>query len=125
MIKPDDIGGDVDLARRVIVIARSIAPCLDSLEDGSGEDDPKYKSDAIAILKGVVAHVVKRGSTAVKSQGIGSARIEYVVSGSSFSDDDRNGLRSLCSAAPSSTASSQGSFPPPSRVVAHLWPEGR
>lgn len=123
MIKPDDIGGDADLARRVIVFARSIAPCLDSLEDGTGDDAPQPKSDAIAILKGVVSHIVSRGSTGVKSQGIGSARVEYVVSGSSFSDDDRRGLRSLCSV--SAAALPQGSFPPPSRVVAHLWPEGR
>ena len=43
-INPDEISGDEDLARRILVRARSIAPCLNSIP----EDDDRRK-DAIAI----------------------------------------------------------------------------
>lgn len=119
MIDPSDIGGDADLARTVLVHARIIAPCLDSLVDGDG-DDPKPRSDAIAILKGVVAGIRPRG---VKSERSGSSAAEYIVSASSFTAEDRAGLRYLCGLSATSGALPRGSFPPPSRVVSHLFPE--
>jgi len=119
MITPSDLGGDADAARRVIVYARTIAPCLDSLEDGVGEADPKPRSDAIAILKGVASDVRQRG---VKKQHSGSSGVEYVVDGSSFSAEDRASLRSLCGAV-TTGGLPVGSFPLPSRVVTRLFLE--
>jgi hypothetical protein len=119
VILPTDLAAaSEDLARRIIVLARSIAPCLDTLEDGAGEGDPKPKSEAIAILKGVAADVRMRG---VKSQASGSSRVEYIVNGSSFSADDRASLRSLC--ATSTAGLPVGSFPKPSPAVMRLFPE--
>lgn len=123
VITPSDIDGvDEGTARRVIVLARTIAPCLDSLVDGPGDDDPKPKSEAIAILNGVAADVVVRGSRAVASQSIGPARVNYVVTLSSFSNDDRVSLRSLC-AVETRQGLPMGSFPE-AGALSRVWPEG-
>lgn len=53
MIALNEISSDDSLARRVLVRARSIAPCLDTLEG-----EPRL--DAIAILTGVVAEIPPR-----------------------------------------------------------------
>lgn len=103
------------MARRIIAIARSIAPCLDSLE---GE----AKTDAIAILDGIALEGVARGSRLIKTQRINQASVEYVVDGSWFSADDRGALRALCVAAPSG-ALPVGSFPKTSRELSRMWPE--
>lgn len=122
MIKPSDINGvDEDLARRVIVAARTIAPCLDSLVDGPGDDDPKPKSDAIAILRAVAREGIARGSRLVKSQRIGPAWVEYTSADSWFSPDDRTSLRSLCELT-TTAGLPLGQFPK-STVVTNLWPE--
>lgn len=122
MIEPTDLTGvEETLARRILVHARTIAPCLDSLIDGE-EGEPKPKSDAIAILLGVAREVPAVGSRRVKSQRIGPAQVEYFDVPSAFSDDDRNSLRSLCSVA-SSGGLPIGSFPRPARVVDAMWPE--
>jgi hypothetical protein len=119
VILPTDLApASEDLARRIIVLARSIAPCLDTLEDEVGDETPKPKSEAIAILKGVAADVRMRG---VKAQRSGSSSVEYIVNGSSFSADDRASLRSLCTT--STAGLPLGSFPNPSPAVMRLFPE--
>lgn len=121
MIKPEDLSGvEANLARTLIVMARTIAPCLDSLVDGGGDDDPKPRSEAIAIL----LQVAKRASyTGVKMQQTGPSRVEYVVTPSTFTSDDRTMLRSLCNANSIAAALPLGSFPDPSPVVSRLFPE--
>ncbi|MCG2921534.1 hypothetical protein KZ305_25960, partial [Escherichia coli] len=56
------ISSDEDLGRRVLVRARIIAPCLDTL-------DPESESgkDAISILKGVIAALPSAGFERAKS----------------------------------------------------------
>jgi hypothetical protein len=121
VIKPDDLTGvDADLARTLIVMARTIAPCLDSLVDGEGGDDPKPRSDAIAVLLQVAKRARRSG---VKMQQTGPSRVEYVVDASTFTADDRTMLRSLCDATTTAAALPLGSFPKPSRVVSRLFPE--
>lgn len=115
MIAPTDLAPvDADLARRILVTARSIAPCLDTL-------DGEAKSDAIAILKGVaLAGGVPHG---VKSQRIASAAVEYNAS-SWWSADDRAGLRSLCAIASSESGYHPiGEFPTMTKVVSNMFPE--
>lgn len=116
MITPANLGGDEDLARRVIVLARSIAPCIDSFDSSSEE----FKN-TVAILRGVVAEIIARGSRGVQSERIGPSTVTYVVNRSSFSDDDRAALRSLCNATPR-PGLPLGSFPP-AGVVGRVWPE--
>lgn len=122
MLKPTDLGGDEDVARRVISTARSIAPCIDSLEDGPGDDDPKPKSEATSILKAIATEITGRGSRQIAAQGMGPANVKYNV-GSFFSDDDRGALRALCSAATPLPRDPIGSFPAPSRAIHNMWPE--
>jgi hypothetical protein len=113
---PSDLDGyDEDLARRVLMYARTIAPCLDSL---TGEN----KSNALAILKGVAKEVAVAVSRQIAGQGLGPANVRYFEVASYFSIDDRAGLRFLCGASIVS-AGPRGSFPPPSRHVQNLWPE--
>ena len=116
MITPDEISTDTDLARRVLVRARSIAPCLNSIPDG---DD--RKSDAIAILKGVIAEVPSPGARRVRSRARNGTSISYNDPGGAFSDDDILSLRSLCDAA--SNGLPIGSFPE-ARPFAREWVEG-
>lgn len=114
-MRPDDLAGvDESLARRIISVARSIAPCLDSLT-GDARDD------AIAILKAVAAEVKSRGSRQVVSQHVGPATVTYDV-GSAFTSDDRAALRDLCSTSPAVGGHPTGSFPK-ERPVGRVWPE--
>lgn len=106
-----------DPARQVLAIARSIAPCLQTL---AGED----RLTAIAILKAVGSVGASRGSPLVKSQRVGAAAVEYVVDGSWFSTDQRAGLRALCTATETeSGAHPLGDFPDFPRVVSRMFPE--
>ncbi|TFD47574.1 hypothetical protein E3T46_17415 [Cryobacterium sp. Hh11] len=116
MILPEDISTDTDLARRILVRARSIAPCLNSLLDG---DDRKL--DAIAILKGVIAEVPAPGARRVKSRGRNGTSISYNDPGGAFSDDDIMSLRSLCDVA--AVGLPVGSFPK-ARAFGNEWREG-
>ena len=114
-IKPDDIEGvDEDLARRVIVHARSIAPCLDSL---SGD----ARQNAIAILKGVAADAPAAGHGRLKSLSRNGTSMTFDL-GSVFTADVRTSLKSLC-AATSRGGLPVGSFPE-ARPLAKVWPEG-
>jgi len=120
VITPSDLPNvDADLARALIVMARTIAPCLDSLVDGADANSPKLRSDAIAILKVIAKDARSRG---VKSQQTAQGRVEYIVDSSTFGADDRDSLRSLCGAA-ATVPLPLGSFPRPSHVVATLFPE--
>jgi len=116
VIKPESISSDNDLARRVLVRARDIAPCIDSLDDESTKD-------AIAILKGVVAEIPPAGTRRVRSRGRNGTSITYADFSSAFSDEDVRDLRSLCKSA-SSGAGPVGSFPK-SSSFAGIWPEGK
>ena len=114
MIQHSDISTDEDLARRVLVRARSIAPCLDTL-------DHERTKDAIAILKGIVAEIPGAGSRRVRSKSRNGTSISYDNITSAFTPDDISGLRSLCPAA--ETASGPlGSFPT-GRLLGRVWPE--
>lgn len=120
MITPTDLGGDVDLARRVIMYGRSLAPCLHHLQD---ED----KADAVAILKGALvsaAAIAKVRASAVKSRTAGDWSLSYFSDaelGSAFTLDDRAAMRALCPSANSGTGP-VGSFPEPSPIIRNLWP---
>lgn len=115
MITPDKIGADEDLAREVLIMARSIAPCISSFPDGSEE-----QKDAIAIVKRVYAECEDRGSRNVKSERTGPGAVEWVVR-SAFDGDPRAALRALC-AAVSTAGQPLGSFPT-ERPIERLWPE--
>ena len=116
-ITPGQIGGDENIARRVLVLARDIAPCIDSFAD-----DSEQQKNAIAILAGVAAESKVRGARFVQSQSIGPARVAYTV-GSAFTDDDRDALRALCTAAAQQSSRPVGSFPT-ARPIGRVWPEG-
>lgn len=115
MISPNEISTDEDLARRILVRARSIAPCLNSIPD---DDDRKL--DALAILKGVVAEVPAPGARRVKSRGRNGTSISYNDLSGAFSNDDIASLRYLCDAAPAGRP--VGSFPE-ARAFGREWPE--
>ena len=102
-----------DDALRVLTYARTIAPTLDALE-GDG------RLAALAILRGVAAEVVTRGSRMVESQTIGPARVKYTSVSSAFTADDRAALRALC--AQPFAGMPAGSFPRGS-AVGNVWPE--
>lgn len=118
MIEYTDLTGvDQTTALRVLGIARSIAPCLQSLPTGPERDS------AIGILIGVglaAAQLPKRG---IKGQRVGPAGVDYFLVESWFSDDDRAGLRALCGAVVPAPSLPIGQFPQPSRVVSRMWPE--
>lgn len=118
MITHTDLTGvDEDLARRVLVLARSIAPCIDAFTAASEEG-----KNAIAILKGVIAEIPAAGSRRTKSMSRNGTSITLADIGSAFDDDSRAALRTLCSAATPSGLP-VGSFPTPDYTVASQWPE--
>lgn len=111
-------GVDESTARRVVSYAtRIIAP-------GLADVDGEARSDAIAILSAVAVDLqAARGSRLIKSQAVGPARVDYRDVAVLFSKEDRATLRALCGL-PGSLGGPVGSFPPPSRTVSRLWPEG-
>lgn len=116
MITATDIGGDEDLARRVLSVARSIAP-IDTV------DDYELRKDAIAILRAVAQSGADRGSMLIANQRVGAAAVAYREVSSWFTDDDRAALRNICTTEAASPQGSVGSFPQPSRLIGRLWPE--
>jgi len=117
VIIPSDFPGvDEDAARRIIVAAVRIAPCLHSFPDESEE-----KKNALAILRGIAAEAPKPGMRRVRSQSVAGASVNYWDS-ATWSVEDREDLRSLCPAATASVVP-MGVFPKPSRHVAAAWPE--
>lgn len=113
MIALNEISSDDSLARRVLVRARSIAPCLDTLEG-----EPRL--DAIAILTGVVAEIPAAGSRRVRSRSRNGTSVSYTDVGAAFTSDDILGLRALCSIQP--VGLPIGSFPI-EQPFSGVWPE--
>ncbi|MEN0021993.1 MAG: hypothetical protein AAGC61_01840 [Microbacterium sp.] len=118
-ITPTDIGGDENTARRVLVLARSIAPCIDSFPDES-----EQKLDAIAVLKGVLAELPAPGARRTRSLSRNGTAMSFADLDSAFDSDARTSLRALCSAsADPAPGIPLGSFPN-DRPFARVWPEG-
>lgn len=115
-ISHTDIGVEEDLGRRLLVRARIIAPCLDSL-------DGEARKDAIAILKGVAAELPAAGYGRARSLARDGTSVTFTDVGSAFTADDVTALRSLCSAA-TPAGLPVGSFPD-SRITTKVWPEER
>jgi hypothetical protein len=115
VIYPIEISDDENLARRILVRARSIAPGLNDIPD---DDDRRL--DVIAILKGVVGEVPRPGERRVRARSRNGTSISYNDLSGAFSDDDMASLRSLVGAAPAGLPI--GSFPPP-RAFTNVWPE--
>lgn len=118
LISPDQVGADEDLARELIIMARSIAPCISTF----AYDSEEYMT-AIAIIKRVYVEAEDRGSRNVKSERTGPGAVEWVVR-SAFDGDPRTSLRALCLAACQPVAAGQplGSFPV-EQPIQRLWPE--
>lgn len=117
MITHTQVGPDEDLAREVLIIARDIAPCIDSF-DAESED----AKNALAILKRVYKTAAARGSQMIKGQSIGPARVDYDTAiRSAFSGQPTRALRALCGAAAAGGAP-RGSFPV-EKPISRLWPE--
>ena len=116
-ISPSDFGGDEDTVRRVLVLARDIAPCIDSFAD-----DSEAKKDAVAILKGVLAEQPAAGSRRTRSLSRNGTSMSFADVDSAFDSDSRQALRSLCGSA-ASGGLPKGSFPK-ARPFANVWPEG-
>ena len=106
---------DEELARRILVRARIIAPCIDSFADWSEE-----KLNAIAILKGVIAELPEPGALRAKSMSRNGTSIELADIKSAFEGDAEASLRSLCSSA---GGMPRGRFPDADRAIKRLWPE--
>lgn len=119
-IKPVDLGGDEDVARRVLVQARRIAPAIVTFPSGS---DP-YK-DAVAILKAVAKRLAGMGTGTVASQGRNGTSLSNRDIRSAFFADDIDDLRSLTleGVEPATvTGLPVGSFPT-ERPLSRIWPE--
>lgn len=116
MIEPSDLGGDADAARRVLVRARAIAPCLNSLE-GEARDE------AIAILKGVLAEAPEAGTRRAKQLSRNGTAVTFTEGAASFTVEDVTSLRSLCTAQ-EAQGLAQASFPV-DVLFERLWPEER
>lgn len=117
-ITPADLGGtDQDLARRVLVRARTIAPLLDTL-------DGERRLDAIAVLKGVLAEIPRPGEGRLRSVTRNGTGKTFDAPSSWFSADDEVSLRSLFESADASHTGPAGHFPV-GRPLAGLWPEER
>lgn len=116
----DLIGADENIARRILVRTRDVAPCILDLDPDS--EDGK---NALAILEGVYARAADVGTGTVASRSRNGTSISLRDIKSAFAAEDLSGLRSLCgaceSAAPSAHA--RGSFPK-DRPLANMWPEG-
>lgn len=117
-ITPSDLGvTDTDLARRVLVRARTIAPLLDTLE---GE----RRLDAIAVLKGVIAEIPRPGESRLRGVTRNGTGKTFDAPSSWFSPDDELSLRSLFEAVDAPAAAPMGSFPVDD-LFRGLWPEER
>lgn len=115
MIAHSDLTGvDEDTARLILVVARSIAPCLDSLD---GED----RANALSVLRGVAREAASMSRT-IESQSVGTARVTYRDIDSMFTPDYRTALRTLCGAASDAAGHPVGSFPK-GNPFRRLWPE--
>lgn len=114
MFVPNDLPGvDVMSARRLLVTARLIAPCLDTLESDA-------RMDALAILQGVASRLPEPGMERVRTQSRNGTSVGLDPFTSAFTAEDRAALRALCGTA-ASPGQPVGSFPL-GRVADHIWP---
>lgn len=114
MIAPADLTGvDETVARRLIATARSIAPCLDTL-------DGEPRADALAILLGVAAELPAAGTGRMKSQSRNGTSVTWADYSTAFTADYRSALRALCGTIGAAGAPT-GSFPA-STVACDIWP---
>ncbi len=112
-----DISSDENLGRRVLVRARIIAPCLDSLDPESDAG-----KDAIAILKGVIAEIPAAGYRRTRGLSRNGTSMSFEVIDAAFDADARLALQSLCGQM-QPTGLPRGHFPK-SRPLGRIWPEG-
>ena len=119
MITADDIRvSDAALARRVLLYATTVAPCLPTLE---GE----AKESALAILGSIAVELTNASGRRVKSRERGEWKIAYFSDAeiaSIISADDRAALRWLCGNG-SASRGPIGRFPRPRRPLERMWPE--
>ncbi|PPF18271.1 hypothetical protein C5B92_07080 [Rathayibacter sp. AY1A4] len=116
VITHSNVSSDEDLGRRVLAYARTIAPCLGTL-DGETEQG----KDAIALLKSIAKSVPDPEMSRVRSMNRNGTSMSFDVA-SAFSSDDRAALRYLCSGS-AAAVGPIGSFPKGGHV-AKVWPEG-
>lgn len=118
-IQPSDIGTDTDIARRVLMRARRIAPCMASWPEALD-----LRADAIAILKAVYARATIVGTGAIASQSRNGTSISLRQVNSAWTQEDIDDLRTLCDQASATPAGALplGSFPT-ERPLSKLWPE--
>lgn len=115
VITSDDLTGvDPTVARRLLVVARAVAPCIPNLEGDA-------KLDAIAILQSVATELPGPGMTRARSQSRNGTSVSWADYSSAFSADDRSALRALCSASLGVTGAPVGSFPP-AVITRDIWP---
>ncbi|MDF2917715.1 MAG: MPMin1 gp44 [Microbacterium sp.] len=119
-VDADVIGGDKDLAIRLILRARQLAPCLPEFDDDTPE-----RTAVVAILKGVAARAASIGTGTIASQGRNGTNRSYRDVRSAFFPEDISGLRLLCpdGATQPTRAMPVGSFPT-ERPLSKLFPEG-
>ena len=117
MIGLKEIHEDEQLARRVLAVARSFAPCLNRLE---GED----RDLAVAVLSGVAAEAEGRGSRLASSERVGSASVWW-RDAVWFTSEDKDALRALCDAVTAGTGLAVGHFPRPSKTISRAFEECR
>lgn len=118
-IEPSAIGPDENIARRVLMRARRIAPCMATWPEALN-----LRADAIAILKAVYARATVVGTGAIASQSRNGTSISLRQINSAWTQEDIDDLRALCEQA---SASPAGAFPqasfPTDRPLSKLWPE--
>lgn len=118
-VQAQDLGPDTDLARRVLLRARRLAPCL-----ADAVADEEKQAEVLAVLKGVYKRAVDIGTGVIASQGRNGTSRSYRDVRSAFTAEDVSDLRFLCSGADAPAgAMPVGSFPT-ERPLSKLWPEG-
>ncbi len=113
----EKLGGDESVARRVLVTARIIAPCIDSFAEESEE-----QKNALAILRGVIAELPGQGSRRTRSMSRNGTSMSFADVKAAFTEEDKAALRSLCPGQ-KPAGLPQGSFPA-AGDLAGGWPEG-
>lgn len=85
-VTPQDLGSDENLARRILIEARRIAPWLRTVGAGS-----PVHADVLAILDGVYKRATDIGTGVIASQGRnGTSRSYRDIRSAFFADDIRN-----------------------------------
>lgn len=117
-VSPEDLGTDTDLARRILIRARTVAPWLRTAGEGG-----ELQADVLAILKGVYKRAADIGTGVIASQGRNGTSRSYRDIRSAFWQEDIDNLRSLGPDADTPRrAMPAGSFPT-DRPLSRLFPE--